>query len=89
EFRRVLFRSEARAAMNGEWKNKNLHSYRQALRLLEEAQAGTCRQSVAFAAFVKAARDQDMVVSDQPSEALKRLDVLAIHAQDRQLPRSV
>ncbi|MER8808111.1 DUF982 domain-containing protein [Mesorhizobium australicum] len=83
--------AEARAAMNGEWKNKHLHSYRQALRLLEEAQAGTCRQSVAFAAFVKAARDQDMVVSDQPSEALKRLDVLArsIYAQDRQLPRSV
>ncbi|TPK07054.1 DUF982 domain-containing protein [Mesorhizobium sp. B2-5-9] len=82
---------EARAAMDAAaWKNKHLHSYRQALRLLEEAQAGTCRQSIAFAAFVKAARDQDMIVSDQPSEALKRLDVLArsIHAQDR-MPRSI
>ncbi|MBZ9683863.1 MULTISPECIES: DUF982 domain-containing protein [unclassified Mesorhizobium] len=82
---------EARAAMNAAaWKNKHLHSYRQALRLLEEAQAGTCRQSIAFAAFVKAARDQDMIVSDQPSEALKRLDVLArsIYAQDR-MPRSI
>ncbi|MER9196985.1 hypothetical protein NKJ52_24090 [Mesorhizobium australicum] len=70
---------------------QGLASYRQELRLLEEAQAGTCRQSVAFGAFVKAATDQDMVVSDQPSEALKRLDVLArcIYAQDRQLPRSV
>ncbi|ESY85458.1 hypothetical protein X741_33695 [Mesorhizobium sp. LNHC229A00] len=77
--------------MDAGWKNKHLHSYRKALRLLEEAQAGTCRQSVAFAAFVKAARDQDMVVSDQPSEGLKRLDALAssIYEQARQLPRSV
>ncbi|MBZ9974147.1 MULTISPECIES: DUF982 domain-containing protein [unclassified Mesorhizobium] len=79
--------AEARAAMDGEWKNKKLHSYRQALRLLDEAQAGTCRQSVAFEAFVKAARDQDMIVSDQPSKGLKRLDALArsIYAQDRQV----
>ncbi|MER8846823.1 hypothetical protein [Mesorhizobium australicum] len=81
--------AEARAAMNGEWKNKNLHSYRQALRLLEEARqelAGNPSRSRPLAA-----RDQDMIVSDQPSEALKRLDVLArcIYAQDRQLPRSV
>ncbi|MBZ9725291.1 DUF982 domain-containing protein [Mesorhizobium sp. CO1-1-11] len=83
--------AEARAAMNGQWKNKELHSYRQALRLLDEAKAGTCRQSIAFAAFVKAARDQDMVVSDQPSEGLKRLDALAssIYAEDRRSPRSV
>ncbi|MER8848575.1 MULTISPECIES: DUF982 domain-containing protein [Mesorhizobium] len=83
--------AEARAAMDAAWKNKGLQSYRQALRLLEEAQAGTCRQSIAFAAFVKAARDQDMVVSDQPSEGLKRLDALAssIYEQARQIPRSV
>ncbi|WP_280940114.1 DUF982 domain-containing protein [Mesorhizobium sp. WSM3626] len=83
--------AEARAAMNGAWKNKEMHSYRQASRLLEEAQAGTCRQSMAFEAFVKAARDQDMVISGQPSKGLSLLDELAssIYDQDRQPPYSV
>ncbi|MBZ9773967.1 DUF982 domain-containing protein [Mesorhizobium sp. CO1-1-8] len=83
--------AEARAAMSGAWKNKEMHSYRQALRLLDEAQVGTCRQSVAFEAFVKAARDQDMVVSGKPSKGLNRLDALAssIYDEDRQPPYSV
>ncbi|MBZ9673755.1 DUF982 domain-containing protein [Mesorhizobium sp. ES1-3] len=74
--------AEARAAMNGAWKNKEMHSYRQALRLLDEAQAGTCRQSIAFEAFVKAARDQDMVVSGQPSKGLSLLDALTSSIYD-------
>ncbi|MBZ9739707.1 MULTISPECIES: DUF982 domain-containing protein [unclassified Mesorhizobium] len=83
--------AEARAAMNEAWKNKEMHSYRQALRLLDDAQAGTCRQYIAFEAFLKAARDQDMVVSGQPSKGLSRLDELAssIYHPDRPPPHSV
>ncbi|TGT89552.1 DUF982 domain-containing protein [Mesorhizobium sp. M8A.F.Ca.ET.161.01.1.1] len=83
--------ADARSAMNGAWKNKETLSYRQALRLLTEAQAGTCRHSVAFDAFLKAARDQDMIVSSEPSRSLMRLDALAssINGQDRRSPYSV
>ncbi|WP_041163367.1 hypothetical protein [Mesorhizobium australicum] len=55
-----------------------------ALRLLDEAQAGTCRQSIAFEAFVK-----DMVVSDQPSEGLNSTLASSIYDQARRLPGSI
>lgn len=82
--------AEARAAMGDEWPNKERPAYRHALHLLDEAQLGTCRHRVAFEAFIKAAREQNMVVSGRPSRGLARLDALArvINAGDRPSPYS-
>ncbi|WP_217577554.1 DUF982 domain-containing protein [Mesorhizobium sp. GbtcB19] len=68
--------AEARKALDGTWKNKEAPAYLDAVRLVDDAIAGTCRPAVAFAAFKKVAREQGLLKSAQPSAALTMLDEL-------------
>ncbi|MDG4877160.1 DUF982 domain-containing protein [Mesorhizobium sp. WSM4935] len=68
--------AEAKKALAGTWKNKEAPEYLKAARLVDNAIAGTCRPAVAFAAFKKAAAQQGLLKSAQPSAALTMLDEL-------------
>ncbi len=68
--------AEAKQALAGTWKNKEAPAYREAVRLVDDAIAGTCRPAIAFAAFKKAALQQGLLKPARPSAALTMLDTL-------------
>lgn len=68
--------AEAKKALSGAWKNKEAPAYLEAVRLVDDAIAGICRPAIAFAAFKKAAAQQGLLKSAQPSAALTMLDEL-------------
>ena len=66
----------AEKAMAGQWPNKNAHLYKQAERLLDGVREGTCRPSVAFEAFKRAASAQQLLQPGEISRSLILLDSL-------------
>ncbi|RWD95042.1 DUF982 domain-containing protein [Mesorhizobium sp.] len=68
--------ADAKKALGGEWKDKKAPDYLAAARLVDDAMAGICRPAVAFAAFKKAAAQQGLLRSADPSAALSMLDAL-------------
>ncbi|TPI18110.1 DUF982 domain-containing protein [Mesorhizobium sp. B4-1-1] len=68
--------AEAKKALGGTWKNKEAPAYLEAVRLVDDAIAGTCRPAIAFAAFKKVAAQQGLLRPAQPSAALTMLDQL-------------
>jgi len=70
--------STARAALELGWPNKADPAYREAVRLLNEARDGTCSPRAAFAAFIKAARTQNLIVDRPPSRFDRWLDIAAL-----------
>ncbi|AZO28518.1 MULTISPECIES: DUF982 domain-containing protein [unclassified Mesorhizobium] len=76
--------ADARKALDGTWKNKEAPDYLAAARLVDDAIAGICRPAVAFAAFKKAAAQQGLLRSANPSAALSMFD--QISSRDRKKP---
>ncbi|WP_027170164.1 DUF982 domain-containing protein [Mesorhizobium sp. WSM3224] len=68
--------ADAKNALAGTWKNKEAPAYLDAVRLVDEAIAGTCRPAIAFATFKKAAAQQGLLRPAGPSAALTMFDQL-------------
>ncbi|MEP6564535.1 MAG: DUF982 domain-containing protein [Mesorhizobium sp.] len=66
----------AEKALAGQWPNKNAHLYKQAERLLGGVREGTCKPSVAFEAFKRAAAAQRLLQPCEMSRSLVLLDSL-------------
>ncbi|RAZ90379.1 hypothetical protein DPM33_12670 [Mesorhizobium hawassense] len=69
--------AEAKTALAGTWRNKEAPDYLEAVRLVDDAIAGTCRPAIAFAAFKKVAMQQGLLKPASPSAALTMLDELS------------
>ncbi|AZO28710.1 DUF982 domain-containing protein [Mesorhizobium sp. M1B.F.Ca.ET.045.04.1.1] len=67
---------DAKKALGGRWKSKDVPSFARAARLVDDAVAGICRPAIAFAAFKKAAAEQGLLEPGGPSTALSILDQL-------------
>jgi hypothetical protein len=65
---------EAEVALQGQWPNKAAAPYKDACRLIAAAKEGSCKPSIAFAAFKAAAIDQRLLLPAAKSAALKMLD---------------
>ncbi|MET3594500.1 hypothetical protein ABID26_003908 [Mesorhizobium shonense] len=67
---------DAKKALGGRRKSKDVPSFARAARLVDDAVAGICRPAIAFAAFKKAAAEQGLLEPAGPSTALSMLDQL-------------
>ncbi|MFD2054619.1 DUF982 domain-containing protein [Mesorhizobium calcicola] len=68
--------AEAATALGQRWPDKTSPGYVEAARLVALAVDGTCCQRIAFDAFTKAARQQNMLVARPKSRARAWLDAV-------------
>lgn len=69
--------AEAAMALGHQWPDRTAPAYVEAARLIALAVDGTCSQRIAFDAFIKAARQQGILVAKPRSRAHDWLDAAA------------